>query len=74
MFTFKTDLNIDEINQIQYLQNKCKKLETQLFELKGSSDLITLISKIPKEHEDEAIQKLDLLIKGWKWKNKTYVQ
>lgn len=74
MFTFKTDLNIDEINQIQYLQNKCKKLEAQLYALKGSSKLLTLINKIPEQHEHEAIQKLDLLIKGWEWKNKTYVQ
>ena len=59
-------------NKIQYLQNKCKKLENQLYALKGSSELLTLINKIPEEHEQEAIQTLDLFIKSWEWKNKTY--
>ena len=69
MFFFKSNLNIDEIDRVHYLENKCKNLQQKLEVYEASTNpLIDLISQIPKNREDEAIEKLELLLKGWKWK------
>jgi hypothetical protein len=62
-------MDIKEIDRVTYLENKCKHLEKQLQELTNGSNLHTLIKKIPKEREGEAISRLELIIKGWEWQH-----
>tara|TARA_R110000796_G_C14331343_1_gene409154 strand:+ start:95 stop:622 length:528 start_codon:yes stop_codon:yes gene_type:complete len=69
MISFKTIMDIKEIDRVTYLENKCKHLEKQLQELTNGSNLHTLIKKIPKEREGEAISRLELIIKGWEWQH-----
>ena len=36
LFTFRSKLNIDQIDRVHYLENKCKLLESKLKECKKS--------------------------------------
>ena len=63
LFTFKSNLNIDEIDRVHYLENKCKNLEEKI-----NSPLLDMMLKIPKDKEDEAILKIKLLLRSWEWK------
>jgi N-glycosylase/DNA lyase len=65
LFTFKSKLNIDEIDRVHYLENKCKLLES-----KYQSPLYEMIRNIPEDKETEAIERIGLMLEGWNWKNK----
>ena len=64
LFTFKSDLIYDEINEIHYLKNKIVRLEKKF----AKSPLIQVIKKIPKERQEEATERINLMIKSWNWK------
>jgi|TARA_R110000787_G_scaffold36216_2_gene92685 hypothetical protein len=68
MFTIKTSMNFKEINRVTYLEDKCIQLENQITTLKGNSPLYELIGKIPKNREEEAVTRIDLIIKSWVWR------
>ena len=67
LFTFKSDLTYDEINEIHYLKNKVNRLEYKL----NKNPLIQAIKKIPKNKHDEAAERINLMIQSWQWKQKT---
>ncbi len=64
LFTFKSDLIYDEINEIHYLKNKIVRLENKF----TKNPLIQVIKKIPKDKQDEAAERINLMIKSWEWK------
>jgi len=68
MISFKTTMDIKDIDRVTYLENKCKHLEQQLDKLTNSNNLHKLVNQIPKELEGEAITRIELLIKGFQWK------
>tara|TARA_R110000751_G_C13421368_1_gene440314 strand:+ start:45 stop:512 length:468 start_codon:yes stop_codon:yes gene_type:complete len=63
LFTFKSNLSIDEIDRVHYLENKYKLLQE-----KSNTPLTNLISKIPEHKHTEAIERIGLMIKSWQWK------
>ena len=63
LFTFKSNLTIDQIDRVHYLENKCK-----LMEKKYDTDLLKLVLDIPESKEDEAEERIKLMINGWNWK------
>tara|TARA_R110000744_G_scaffold90888_2_gene176425 strand:- start:710 stop:1177 length:468 start_codon:yes stop_codon:yes gene_type:complete len=63
LFSFKSNLSIDEIDRVHFLENKCKLLEK-----KNDSDLVKLVKEIPEEKETEALNMISLMLKGWEWK------
>ena len=67
LFSFKSNLHIDQIDRVHYLENKCKLLENKL-EKQTEGELANLISNIPETRETEAVERIGLMIKGWKWK------
>ena len=69
LFTFSSDINIDQIDRVHYLENKCRLLETKLNKTLDGK-LAKLISQIPENRETEAVERIGMLIKGWKWKEK----
>ena len=62
LFSFKSNLSIDEIDRVHYLENKCKLLEK-----KNDSDLLKLVKEIPEEKETEALNRITLMLRGWEW-------
>ena len=64
LFTFKSDLIYDEINEIHYLKNKIIRLENKF----NKNPLFNSIKNIPKDKHDEATQRINLMIKSWEWK------
>tara|TARA_R110002020_G_scaffold379543_2_gene590833 strand:+ start:112 stop:585 length:474 start_codon:yes stop_codon:yes gene_type:complete len=66
LFTFKSDLIYDEINEIHYLKNKVSRLENKF----TKNPLIQAVKKIPKEKQKEAAERIELLIQSWSWKQK----
>tara|TARA_R110000764_G_C10937372_1_gene375728 strand:+ start:279 stop:746 length:468 start_codon:yes stop_codon:yes gene_type:complete len=62
LFSFKSNLSIDEIDRVHYLENKCKLLEK-----KNDSDLLKLVKEIPEEKETEALNRISLMLRGWEW-------
>jgi len=69
LFSFKSDISIDQIDRVHYLENKCKLLEGKL-EKKVNGELPKLLLDIPQDKESEAIQRIGIMIKGWQWINK----
>ena len=65
MFTFKSDLNYDEIDRIHFLENKVKNLQEKL-----EHPLIDLLKQIPEQKYDETYERLCNIIKSWEWKNR----
>tara|TARA_R110002167_G_scaffold70851_1_gene200073 strand:- start:1237 stop:1728 length:492 start_codon:yes stop_codon:yes gene_type:complete len=65
IFSFKSNLSVDEIDRIHYLENKCKSLQKKL-----ENPLVKLVRAIPEEEEEEAVKNIDIAIKTWKWKEK----
>ena len=63
IFTFKDDIHIDEINKVQYLEDKCEKLEAQL-----DLPLVKMVKRIPKHREQEALGFVRNIIKSFEWK------
>tara|TARA_R110000751_G_scaffold21002_4_gene60886 strand:- start:1637 stop:2131 length:495 start_codon:yes stop_codon:yes gene_type:complete len=70
MFTFDSDLTIDEINKIKYLENKIKRLETQIKDVGSDNSLYTKLKNIPAEKEEYIMNKIDLWLKEFEWKSK----
>ena len=70
MFTFSKDLSIDEVNKIQYLENKCNRCEDKLKELTIDTSLYNTIKNIPIDQESYIKEKIDLLLKEYEWKSK----
>ena len=70
MFTFDSDLTIDEVNKIKYLENKIDKLEQKIKSLKSDNSLYNKIKKIPIQREEYIISKIDIWIKEFEWKSK----
>jgi len=62
-FTFKDNLNYDEIDRIHYLENKCNSCETKLKE-----PLVKLVRNIPKDKFEAVEKQIELLKKSWDWK------
>jgi hypothetical protein len=69
LFSFSSNINIDQIDRVHYLENKCRLLENKL-DKKVNGKLANLISNIPETKETEAVERIGMMIKGWKWKNK----
>lgn len=63
IFTFKKDLAIDEINKVDYLQDRCEKLQAQL-----ELPLVKLVTRIPKNREQEALGFVRNIVKSFVWK------
>jgi hypothetical protein len=70
MFTFDSDLTIDEINKIKYLESKIKRLETQIKDVGSDNSLYTKLKNIPAEKEEYIMNKIDLWLKEFEWKSK----
>ena len=66
MIILKTSMNLKGVNRENYLEVKCKELEDEIKELKGNP-ILNLVNKIPKHLEEEALTRIELLIKGWEW-------
>jgi len=62
-FTFKDNLNYDQIDRVHYLENKCNSCETKLNE-----PLVKLVRDIPKEKTADVEENIKRLIKAWEWK------
>lgn len=69
LFTFSSDINIDKIDRVHYLENKCKLLENKLNKTLDGK-LAKMISKIPENRETEAVERIGMIIKGWEWREK----
>lgn len=67
LFTFKSDLIYDEINEIHYLKNQVKKLENKF----KKNPLFNSIKNIPLERQEEAAERIALMKRSWKWKQNT---
>jgi len=65
IFTFKSDLNYDEIDRIHYLENKCNSCETKLKE-----PLVKLVRDIPEDRTADVEENIKRLMKAWEWKEK----
>ena len=65
LFTFKSDLNYDEIDKIYYLENQIRK-----YEMKADSKLLQLVKEIPLNRYDETYEHLRRFIRSWDWKAK----
>lgn len=63
LFTFKKDIAIDEINKMNYLEDRCEKLEAKL-----DLPLVKLVSRIPKNREEEALGFVRNVVKSFEWK------
>jgi|TARA_R100001463_G_scaffold3730_5_gene14848 hypothetical protein len=66
LFSFTSDINIDQIDRVHYLENKCKLLESKLNK-KHDGELANLISNIPENKETEAIERIGVMLKSWHW-------
>jgi hypothetical protein len=62
-FTFKDNLNYDQIDRVHYLENKCNSCETKLNE-----PLVKLVRDIPKDRTTDVEENIKRLIKAWEWK------
>jgi len=62
-FTFKDNLNYDQIDRVHYLENKCNSCETKLKE-----PLVKLVRNIPKDKFEAVEKQIELLKKSWDWK------
>jgi hypothetical protein len=63
LFTFKSNLNYDEIDKIHYLENQVKNLEEKL-----EHPLVDLLKEIPQKRYDETYERLHTITKSWEWK------
>lgn len=70
MIVLKTSMNLKGIDRENYLEVKCKELEEEINRLKNETPLYKLVNQIPKHLEEEALTRIELLIKGWEWKYK----
>ncbi len=62
-FTFRQDLPIDQINRLEYLEDKYNKLEYML-----DNALVRLVYKIPENRHEETMMHLKNVIKSFEWK------
>jgi len=70
MFTFKSNLNYEEIDRVHYLENKCIKLEEKNNQLNDllNQPMYKVIQDVPKSHIEELGKKLVLWEKALEWK------
>tara|TARA_R100000935_G_scaffold58501_1_gene95890 strand:- start:5905 stop:6399 length:495 start_codon:yes stop_codon:yes gene_type:complete len=70
MFTFKSNLNYDEIDRVHYLENKCVKLEEKNVKLNDllNHPMYKVIHNVPENLKDEIGAKLKLWEKSLEWK------
>ena len=69
-FTFKDNLNYDQIDRVHYLENKVTNLENKNLELKNKFNhpMYKVIRDVPDSLVDEVGQKLKLWEKSLEWK------
>ncbi len=60
---YKRNYRIERNDRIHNIKNKCK-----LMEKKNDTDLLKLVLDIPENKEDEAEERIKLMINGWNWK------
>jgi hypothetical protein len=65
IFSFKSDLGIDEIDRIHYLENKCSTLQKKL-----DKPLVKLVIEIPEEKQEVAAESIERVVQSWEWKEK----
>ena len=65
LFTWKSDLTYDEIDQIHYLENKVKNLKQKL-----EHPLVDLLKRIPEKRYDETYERLRNITRSYEWKYK----
>lgn len=65
LFTWKSDLTYDEIDQIHYLENKVKNLKQKL-----EHPLVDLLKKVPEKRYDETYERLRNITRSYEWKYK----
>lgn len=60
------------IEQISVIRKLHKEIDNLTYQLKCKSNNLTplhkLVNKIPKERQSEAMERIELMIKGWDWK------
>ena len=60
------------VQQISIIRKLHKEIDNLTYQLKRKSNDVTplhkLVSKIPKERQSEAKERIELMIKGWDWK------
>jgi hypothetical protein len=69
IFSFRSDLSVDEIDRVHYLENKCRNLQQRL-----ENPLVKLVSDIPSQKHDKVKHHIERLIQSWKWKDKVLVE
>ena len=63
IFSFKSNLGVDEIDRIHYLENKCSTLQKKL-----ENPLVKLVIEVPNDRDK--IESIERVVKSWKWKEK----
>ena len=63
IFSFKSNLGVDEIDRIHYLENKCSTLQKKL-----ENPLVKLVIEVPNDRDK--IESSERVVKSWKWKEK----
>ena len=68
-FSFRSDLSVDEIDRVHYLENKCRNLQQRL-----ENPLVKLVLDIPAQKHDRAKHDIERIIKSWEWKDRVLVE
>jgi NADH:ubiquinone oxidoreductase subunit C len=63
IFSFRSNLGVDEIDRIHYLENKCSTLQKKL-----ENPLVKLVIEVPNDRDK--IESIERVVKSWKWKEK----
>ena len=63
IFSFKSNLGVDEIDRIHYLENKCSTLQKKL-----ENPLVKLVIEVPNDRDK--IESIERVVESWKWKEK----
>ncbi len=63
IFPFRSNLGVDEIDRIHYLENKCSTLQKKL-----ENPLVKLVIEVPNDRDK--IESIERVVKSWKWKEK----
>ena len=70
MFTFKSNLNYDQIDKCYYLENKVNNLNNKINKLKQklNSPIYKLLKDLDEVYLDEVEERLDIWKKSLEWK------
>ena len=63
IFSFRSNLGVDEIDRIHYLENKCSTLQKKL-----ENPLVKLVIEVPNDRDK--IESIERVVESWKWKEK----